>query len=175
MRNKILLFTFLAGILLFGIGTGVAFGEYSNFTFGGDVALGTEKQEVETMEYVIAMTKEKVRINNYTFGQLEVVEDKTLKDGQVRVEVIANPDYVSSHMYFEDYENTDYDPEYISGYDGEIQIHMGRRKSGFEVFMEYKDEFLQNLKNSVIKNYHIDAVKSVTVKANANTLQYLEY
>jgi len=178
MRNKILLGVFLCGILLIGLGAGIAFEEYSNFNYGGDVVIGTEKNEVETMEYVISMGEKKIRINNYTMKKMEVVEDKKLKDGQVRVEVIANPDYIHSFMEYEDYNKYDheyYDPDYISGYDGEIRIHTGRKIGDFELFMEYKDDFLKDLKNSVIKNYYLDAVKSVTVKANAQTLKHLEY
>ena len=175
MRKKILISVFLVGILLIGIGTGIAFGEYSGFTYGGEVVLGTENTEVETMECVITMSEEKIRIANYTSKNVDVVEDKSLKDGQVRVEVIANPKYISSHMFFEKYDNLEYDTEYTSGFDGEIQIHTGRLIGDFELFMELKDDFLQNLKNSVIKNYYLDAVKSVTVKANANTLKHLDY
>ena len=175
MRKKILLGVFLAGILLMGIGAGVAFGEYSAFTYGGEVVLGTENTEVETMECVIAMKEEKIIIANYTSKDVNLVEDKTLKDGQVRVEVIANPKYISSYMYFEKYDKKDGDTQYISGYDGEIQIHTGRKIGDFELFMELKDDILHNLKNSVIKNYYLEAVKSVTVKANANTLKHLEY
>ncbi|MBE5955588.1 MAG: hypothetical protein E7253_03960 [Lachnospiraceae bacterium] len=178
MRNKIVLGIFLAGILLTGIGAGIAFGEYSQFTYGGEVILGTEKSEVETMEYVIPLSDNKIRVNNYTTKPLDLVEDKQLKDGQVRVEVIANPDYVRSFMEYVDYDTNeffDYDPNYISGYDGQIEIHTGRVINEFEFVMKCKDDFLQNLKNSVIKNYYLDAVKSVTVKANAKTLEHLEY
>ena len=175
MKNKILLGIFLTGILLMGVGAGIAFGEYSAFTYGGEVIVGNEKGEVQTEEYIISMGDKKTRIVNYASKNMDVVEDKQLKDGQVRVEVISNPDYVRPYLYHDDYNNTDYSPEYISGYEGEIQIHYGRTKGDFEFFMECKDEFLNDLKNSVIKSYYLDAVKSVTVKANAKTLKYLEY
>lgn len=178
MRMKILLGVFLIGILFIGLGVGIAFAEYSSFTYGGDVILGTEKQEVETMEYIISMGNQKTRINNYTMKALEIVEDKQLKDGQVRVEIIANPDYIKSFLDFEDYDANrydSYDPNYISGFDGEIQIYTGRAMDDWALFMEHKDDFLQNLKAKVIKNYYLEPIKSVTVKANKNTLEHLEY
>ena len=175
MKNKILLGIFLTGILLMGIGAGIAFGEYSEFTYGGEMIVGNEKGEVQTEEYIISLGDKKTRIVNYASKTMDVVEDKQLKDGQVRVEVISNPDYVKSYHYYEDYENTDYSPEYISDYEGEIQVHLGRTIGDFELMMKYKDDFLENLKNSKIKSYYLDAVKSVTVKANAKTLEYLEH
>ena len=45
----------------------------------------------------------------------------------------------------------------------------------FEVFMKYKDKLLNDLKNKMIGSYYLDAIASVTVKANAKTLTYLEY
>ncbi len=175
MKNKILLGIFLTGVLLTGIGVGIAFGEYSDFTYGGEVLIGNEREEVETKDYIISLGKKKTRVSNFTHTETDFVVDKKLKDGQVRVEVITNPDYVKSYHYYEDYKNADYAPEYVADYEGEIQIHLGNIKNEFELFMEYKDDFLQNLKNSTIKSYRIDAVKSVTVKANAKTLEYLEH
>ena len=88
-------------------------------------------------------------------------------------------EYITSvdgkYYFYEDYDNSDYGSEYTFGYDGEIQIHTSRIMDEFELFMEYKDDFLQNLKDKVIKSYYLDAVKSVTVKANANTMKHLEY
>ena len=175
MKNKVLLGIFLTGVLLTGIGLGIAFGEYSDFTYGGEVLIGNDKEEVESKDYIISLGEKKTRVANYTTKELDFVVDKKMKDGQVRVEVISNPDYVKSYHYYEDYENTDYSPEYISDYEGEIQVHLGRTIGDFELMMKYKDDFLENLKHSKIKSYYLDAVKSVTVKANAKTLEYLEY
>lgn len=179
MKNKLLLGIFLTGVLLFGIGTGIAFAEYSAFSYEGEVALGTEKNEVDTKEYIVPLSDKKTRINNYTMKEMDVVEDKKLKDGQVRIEVISNPDYVQNYWNYEPYDDSfleeGYDPEYINGYEGEIQIHLGRKMGEFELFMEYKDDILKDLKDKVVKSYYLDAVKSVTVKANAKTLKYLDY
>ena len=125
MKNKILLGIFLAGVLLTGIGVGIAFGEYSDFTYGGEVLIGNEREEVETKDYIISLGEKKTRVSNFTYTETDFVVDKKLKDGQVRVEVITNPDYVKSYHYYEDYKNTDYAPEYVADYEGEIQIHLG--------------------------------------------------
>ena len=65
--------------------------------------------------------------------------------------------------------------EYEDTYDGEICVYADRTMGEFEVFMKYKDKLLNDLKNKMIGSYYLDAIASVTVKANAKTLTYLEY
>lgn len=178
MKKHILVGVFLTGILMIGIGTGIAFGEYSSFSYGGQEIIGTGNREVETEEYMIPLSGEKTRVCNYTNKEMNVVEDKSLKDGQVRIEVISNPDYVRTYMDYYEYggEYEEYDDTGLKEiYRGEISVHFGRIVGDLEIFMECKDDFLDNLKNKVIKNYYLEAVESVTVKANAATLKFLEY
>lgn len=180
MRKKILLGVFLMGILLVGIGTGIAFGEYSSFSYVGETVIGQDgASEVETLECSISLGEKKTRILDYAMhdDSCSLVEDKTLKDGQVRIEVVYNPDYVVPHIDYTRNDPSMYEDEYEyeDTYNGEICVYADRTMGEFEVFMKYKDKLLNDLKNKMIGSYYLDAIASVTVKANAKTLTYLEY
>ena len=103
------------GILLVGSGTGIAFGEYSSFSYVGETVIGQDgASEVETLECSISLGEKKTRILDYAMhdDSCSLVEDKTLKDGQVRIEVVYNPDYVLHHIDYTRNDPTMYEDEY---------------------------------------------------------------
>ena len=84
--NMIMTTIFLCGILLVGIGVGVAFGEYSALEYGGEKKIGTEKLEEITLEQEIATGKnaKKIILYNYYDSEYMIKEDKKVPEGVVR-------------------------------------------------------------------------------------------
>ncbi len=172
MKRNVLLGVFLAGILFIGVGAGITFAEYSSFQYGGEIVIGKGGTEVDTEIYTIPLDQ-KTFICNGTSEGTKMVEDKSLKDGQVRIEILYNSKYTLP--YFE-YEYEPMEEEILDGYQNSfIHIHTHQSIGEFEMFMECKDDFLTNLKKHILKSYQLDPVESVTVKANAVTMQFLEY
>lgn len=65
----VLLGTFLTGVLLAGIGTGIAFGEYSGFEYDGKIYLGEENAVTKEIDYTFTSSEnEKIRLNNCRWG-----------------------------------------------------------------------------------------------------------
>ena len=60
--QKILLGTFLAGVLISGIGTGTAIAEYSSFTYLGERVLGQDKMTTTSLDYTFFPEKGAIRI-----------------------------------------------------------------------------------------------------------------
>lgn len=57
--QKILLGTFLAGVLISGIGTGTAIAEYSSFTYLGERVLGQDKMTTTSLDYTFSRKRER--------------------------------------------------------------------------------------------------------------------
>lgn len=93
--HGVLLGMFAGGVLLGGIGTGIAFGEYSGMEYGGTVLIGEENLVTEELDY--AFTPEegvRVHLGYCPWGDARkrtlVVEDLSVPEGIVRYEVTYN-------------------------------------------------------------------------------------
>ena len=60
--QKILLGIFLGGVLLGGIGTGVALVEYSSLAYGGEKIIGEESLVTREIDYVFVPGEESINI-----------------------------------------------------------------------------------------------------------------
>ena len=91
--QKILLGIFLGGVLLGGIGTGVALVEYSSLAYGGEKISGEESLVTREIDYVFVPGEERINIvSGYWADGVEV--DDTVPEGVVRYEVIYNKNTV---------------------------------------------------------------------------------
>ena len=74
--QKILLGTFLAGVLISGIGTGTAIAEYSSFTYLGERVLGQDKMTTTSLDYTFFPEKGAIRIfpSQYSYYGGDVLE-----------------------------------------------------------------------------------------------------
>lgn len=97
--QKILLGIFLGGVLLGGIGTGVALVEYSSLTYGGEKCFGEENMVTREMDYVFLPEEERVDIDReYWIDSLE--EDESVPEGTIRYEVTYNEKMVEPCLRF---------------------------------------------------------------------------
>lgn len=94
-----LLSVFATGVLLGGIGTGIAFGEYSGLEYQGEVMLGEENLVTTEFCYDFSMEDEKQVVLNYCHWGDEtkntlVVEDASVPAGTICYVVTYNEEVV---------------------------------------------------------------------------------
>lgn len=159
----ILLGVFCSGILLTGIGAGIAIVEYTSLEYTGVHVINGEITR-EDYEFKIELGEdEKFRVMNYC-GIVELVYDKTVPVDTVRCSVQYNQDIQKIWVGIDDGGNVNADDSagcvwlYISG------SYVGNE---FDLLMRNKDSVLADLKQGKIGTYIMeDPVKEIVVKVN---------
>ena len=168
MRNitKILLGIFCVGILLGGIGVGVAFVEYSSLEYLGEETLGSGALETETVSFNVSSDPEKkveLRFRFLCRIPEEVVYDSSLPENTVVCEVTYNNELWELYSGRRSEKKTDYC--YVT------TVWMG---DDFRLAMEKKDEILNDLKNRKYRSYSWDNELTVKIKAHPSLEGRLE-
>lgn len=90
---------FFSGLLLMGIGSGVAFAEFSSFHYGGEKILNGEMTPI-TLEQKIPEQAETIQffVNRYGSQMIRFETDSTLEEDQVSVVVYCNQESVSPYI-----------------------------------------------------------------------------
>lgn len=169
--NQILLATFLLGILLTGIGCGVAILEYSSFEYEGEKIIGQGQETTKTLECQIPTGKKakKTLISNCQEQHMKLVEDKKVPKGMVYYDVSYNPDYVEPILSYESYEEDE-----PLDYEGQLHLWSNDQKDDFVIFMEEKDQILQDLKDHKVSSYKLETWKKVTIRVHPETIKYIK-
>lgn len=108
--QKILLGAFLGGVLLGGIGTGIAFVEYSSITYAGEKKIGQGSVVTKDLDFSFDPGKGIVVVAPvwYDEGKISYVEtDKTVPENMVRYRVTYNEKTVIPGLYFSEYDEED--------------------------------------------------------------------
>lgn len=146
-----------AGVLLAGIGAGIAFGEYSSLEYTGEHSVGEEQMEVQKGEISLEKLSEEVCIaNGYVSEKIVLNTDASLPKEKLQYEVLYNAAQVSGIEVTDRVE------------DGYIDFYpqWQQRNSDFAMFMEVKDELLKDLKQSKIGDYTVKDVEKITLTVN---------
>ncbi len=110
MRNvqKVLTGIFLSGILIGGVGTGIAMVEYSSLAYGGEKLIGEESLVTRNLDYQFEPdggTLELAGFRYWNRDEIQEIEiDSGVPVGTVRYEVTYNEKSVSPSLVFEPYE-----------------------------------------------------------------------
>lgn len=172
--QKWLLGIFAAGVLLGGVGTGVAMVEYSGLSYGGRQILGVENLVTENLDFSLEQGEKKLRLaSTYWLEECNAVvqEDDSVPEGIVRYEVSYNPETVNVSLRYEEYQENE-ECQGILYFSGSSRIS---RNDGFAFMMEQKDEILSDLKQKRISSYSIAQVTDVVIKVNSETAPYIEW
>lgn len=105
--QKILLGIFLGGVLLGGIGTGVAFVEYSSITYAGEKKIGQDSMVTKELDFSFDSERGIVKVAPiwYDDGQVSYVEtDETVPEDTVRYRITYNEKMVTPSLYFSEYD-----------------------------------------------------------------------
>lgn len=172
---------FAAGVLMSGIGFGVAFGEYSSMQYGGTILIGEEDMVTEELVYEFTPVKgEKIVLLPCDYwnrdGEEILIEDSSVPMGQISYDVTYNPELSSPRLYFNKVsvkaeEDGTAERQEISGY-----LNLGFHYVGndFELLMENKDQILEDMKQGKLASYEAPRIKKIQVRINPATKEYIK-
>lgn len=145
------------GVLLGGIGLGIAFGEFSGFTYR---KISAEEGQFQTERYTCSLETEDgpFRILSYTDSTKSLEADETVPVNTMEVSVVYNSQVCQPDIWSEDGKLV-------------IDIYDTNTKSDLERLMEWKDEVLEGLKEREFRDYQVEWVQSVTCRVNPADLE----
>ena len=172
--RKIIVLILAIGILLCGLGTGVAISEYSSFEYLGQKNLGGDELKTDTFQETLYRGKNgngEVYIHSYGLGEekISLETSKKVPKDQIQFVVEYNPNNVQdihidkgdSSEYNEYAEDAEYpqEIEYVTYYLSPVMSEHDQ----FGMMMSYKDEILENLKEKRFYEYDYKTIQSVRV------------
>ena len=181
--QKLLIGVFLGGVLLGGIGTGVALVEYSSLTYGGEKQIGAKNLVTKDFDFSFEPEKGKLAVNcgwwDYESRRTPVETDGSIPPGTVRYEVTYNEKLAQPYLIYDEIpmpeENSGPQPsdEAADRVQGRLDVGMRRTASDFALWMECKDEVLSELKQRRISSYDVAYITDVKVRVHPDTLPYV--
>lgn len=148
---------FCAGVLLGGVGTGIAFTEFSSFAYQ-EIPVPQEAFKEEIFhDYVYEEDGEKVRLRDYFCGvPCRIKEQEDIPVDSVEVAVVYNAELCEVGVRKEQ--------------DGEggtwLRLYLDTTVSNMGLLMKYKDGFLDGLKNRELRDYEEKYIESVEYRIN---------
>ena len=155
--HKILIGIFCCGILLCGLGVGIAFMEFSALTYGGKQVIGKSDIKTENIDVAFEPGDEEYIVRGqWNWSQMEIQTDSRVPVNHVRFQVTYNAEQVSPYVRLAEEEREFiFMSRWVSG--GEDDV---------ELMMEAKDLVLQNLKEGKIISFDREDIKDVMVLIN---------
>lgn len=101
--QKILLGSFLTGVLICGVGAGTAIGEYSSLTYLGERTLGEENLVTENFDYTFDPELGAIRLHPSWYGGRETAEVQTgdlVPENVIRYEITYLPETIEPELIF---------------------------------------------------------------------------
>lgn len=159
--HGILLGVFCAGVLLCGLGTGVAFTEFSALTYGEKQTVGKTDIRTETIDVEFEAGEETQNITCWYYRKPnEVLPDKNVPLNTVRFCVTYNAQRVEPYAYWDEKDGTI-----------ELLCHWNDAEDDIELMMEAKDLVLQNLREGKIISFDVVDVEEVTILVNPASVE----
>ena len=154
MKNKhiILISMLSAGVLLAGIGTGIAVKEYTSLEYGGVRQIGEVKMQTKQTEYPIVVSKTTGTMDIYTDTHIDLKEDPTVPVGKIRLRCEYNENVIEPMVHQHE--------------DGISFYYSWKDESDFEAFMDAKDQILTDIKDGRICEYRLETVEKLEVLVN---------
>lgn len=202
--HMVLLGVFGAGMLLGGIGTGIAIGEYSGLEYQGEVMLGEESLVTKEFYYNFSESDEENVLLSYCYWGDEkkeslLVEDEAVPVGEVRYVVTYNEEMVRPKLICWEQEMEDgewkiaEDAEDVrkaaedegGGSEEEPASEKKRRRvllelrnnwygNELDVVMRNKDRILEDLKEKKIGSYEVAGITEVEIRVNPESAEHIE-
>lgn len=169
--HQVFLGLFVGGVLLTGIGTGIAFVEYSTLNYGGHKLIGEEDLVIDTFTYQWEEENmDLVLLDDFDYHAsrvTELVEDTQIPKNEIQYEVTYNENRVRPYIWASKAEESTMSQEEPV----HIGLEMDYLRNELADFMESKDLILSELKKHTISSYEIPYVTKVLVKVNPETMQ----
>lgn len=166
---KIAALVFCTGVLLGGIGTGMAIAEYTSLEYAGEHVLGEENMTTESIDVaVVPEDGKKIRIDR-DYWVRTVNYGEQIPADTIRYVVKYNTKLMEFSAEYREYE---YDPdggedeEWLKQYQGMVLLDYWSKGSEFDLIMSQKDRILEDLKQGKFGSYQIRSIESIEVWAN---------
>ena len=194
----ILASVFLGGVILGGIGAGIAIVEYSSLTYVGEKKIGEENLVTCEMDYTFTLENEQISIEDRDIWNTKIEEDETVPEGTIRYVVTYNEKTVkptlrvweeqnyqeedlsennlepSSEKDSNTEENKEEEPPIKQLKQTALELGVRYTYSDFALLMESKDQILEDLRQGRIASYDVMYISQVTIKVNPRTMPYIE-
>ncbi len=163
MRNKlrmILLGIFCVGVLITGMGIGIAVIEYTQLEYTGVHVIGGEDTTEAEYEFKVELAEGDALCIRNQRGMVEVVYDEAVPENQVRCSILYNSNLVKVLAGLDI-------PE--EGNTGNTWLYFSERyiADEFDLLMKNKDSIIADLKEGKIGSYITDeTIKEITVRVN---------
>lgn len=174
--RKILAALIIFGTVLMGIGSGVAFAEFSSFSYGGDIA---ELEEKCQKEYKVDITEcineehNKIFYTCYFLDEIEVISDDTLNNDEMVVEITYNKMLTEPVIVNNNYHDYFDNGELIRAVNIEINYNENSNNS-VNTMLKYKDAILKDMKNRTISNYNVELFEKVVIRVSEENVDKIE-
>ncbi len=196
--RMILASVFLGGVILGGIGAGIAIVEYSSLTYVGEKKIGEENLVTCEMDYTFTLENEQISIEDRDIWNTKIEEDETVPEGTIRYVVTYNEKTVkptlrvweeqnyqeedlsennlepSSEKDSNTEENKEEEPPIKQLKQTALELGVRYTYSDFALLMESKDQILEDLRQGRIASYDVMYISQVTIKVNPRTMPYIE-
>lgn len=155
--HKGLIVVFCLGVVLCGVGAGVAFTEFGTLTYGGRQILGDPDIRTENFDVEFETGEEARKIWGVATNNLLIRVDDSVPEGTVRFCVTYNADWIEPYAYWSEEEG--------------VVFAWSRKEYKDEValMMEAKDVILQNLKEGRIVSVDTAGLEEVIVLVNSES------
>lgn len=183
-----LIFGFLAGLVLTGVGSGIAFGEFSSFEYGGQKKV-SGNLETKTMTLKIDSTKGNYYFKTYSHmaNNITIETDEAIADDEIKIQTETNSGIMPALSLNQDfYEELEFMDEYsddvfFNSSDGRYYDtkQMNRNDMVYEIYFDYyrygsdildmvkaKDEILEMLKERKLHDYVYYDIEKITIKVS---------
>ncbi|MDO4294507.1 MAG: hypothetical protein Q4C65_14960 [Eubacteriales bacterium] len=161
---------FGAGVLLMGVGAGIAFGEYSSMEYIGEVPLEGGELVTETLRFEWDADQD----GSIAFFSgwvpptlVEVREDPDMPKGELACDVTYNEAMLGFPCL--DMEEMEGGPDRILTLD--FRYYGGNE---FELMMENKDRMLQDIKDRKLASYTTEEITGVVIRVSPSEREKLE-
>lgn len=163
--QKIMIGVFCAGVFLTGLGTGLTVSEASSFAYMGEKNVGPVEMKTETFECTFEPVEdEKFMIGgDYSVRMAEEgpIVDPQLPEHTIRFEVTYNAKAIRPYLDYEE--------------EGYAVVRYQYIADEFGIFMECKDQILQEVKERKISSYRTTSMKSVKVYVDPGSVELVDF
>lgn len=172
---KISIAVMCAGVLLSGIGTGVAIVEYASLEYTGRHNFGETYLIQESIDTVVDPVEgKKILVSGYYHNNW-FVYDELVPMNTIRYKVNYNSDQVSFRVFYMEEEYGDQETEEEQKYQGTVRMSVDYFGNEFDLFMKNKDYILSDLKQGKIGSYVTREIEDVEISMNPQMKDYVEF
>ena len=178
--QKILLGIFFTGVLLCGVGTGVAIGEFTSMTYLGERNLGEGMQVTSNFDFPFDPAEGDITVRLPRFGfhwekLAELEEDPEVPENMIRFEATYVPQGVDLFVRFDQELLNDIDdlPAEERQMQGTVWLDWWYYDE-LQILLQEKDTIIEDLKNHSFASYRAQPLRKVVVKVNPATAEFVQ-